>query len=198
MSLATEVSAVVLAGGMGRRMDGVDKGLVELAGQPMVRYVVDVLSVNVTTILINANRNQERYQDFGTRVISDSIEGYQGPLAGVEAAMSAVQTNWLYTCPCDSPLQPTQLLPHLWRHVNDAGAQIGMAHDGKRNQPVFSLIKVELLANLREYLQRGERKIDRWFETHDLLQVDCSEYARGFININTEAEKLQIEQELKN
>ncbi len=197
MSIDGQVSAVVLAGGMGRRMNGVDKGLVELAGRPMVQYVIDTLRKNVSTVLVNANRNQSSYEVFGARVVADSIEGYQGPLAGVEAAMSVVTTNWLYTCPCDSPLQPAQLLPHIWRQVQAAGAQIGMAHDGQRSQPVFSLINVELLTSLQDYLQRGERKIDRWFESHELLQVDCSDYARGFVNINTEAEKLQIEQELK-
>jgi len=197
VSIDGQVSAVVLAGGMGRRMNGVDKGLVELAGRPMVQYVIDTLRKNVSTVLVNANRNQSSYEVFGARVVADSIEGYQGPLAGVEAAMSVVTTNWLYTCPCDSPLQPAQLLPHIWRQVQAAGAQIGMAHDGQRSQPVFSLINVELLTSLQDYLQRGERKIDRWFESHELLQVDCSDYARGFVNINTEAEKLQIEQELK-
>jgi molybdenum cofactor guanylyltransferase len=197
VTIEQEVSAVVLAGGMGRRMNGVDKGLVELAGRPMVGYVIDTLRKNVSSVLVNANRNQSSYEAFGARVVADSIEGYQGPLAGVEAAMSVVTTNWLYTCPCDSPLQPAALLPHIWQQVQTAGADIGMAHDGQRSQPVFSLISVALLPSLQDYLQRGERKIDRWFESHNMLQVDCSDYAQGFVNINTEAQKLQIEQELK-
>lgn len=196
MSLASQVSAVVLAGGMGRRMDGMDKGLVELAGRPMVGYVIEALRANVTEVLINANRNQQRYQQFCDRVIADSIQGYQGPLAGVEAAMSAIDTQWLYTCPCDSPLQPVELLPHIWSQVQSAGAQVGMAHDGERSQPVFSLINAELLTSLRAYLARGERKIDRWFDMHDVLRVDCTKFARGFININTEADKRRIENEL--
>lgn len=196
MKLAGQVSAVVLAGGQGRRMDGQDKGLVELAGRPMVSYVIDTLRANGANVLINANRNLPRYREFGARVIADSIGGYQGPLAGVEAAMAVVDTPWLYTCPCDSPLQPVELLPHMWAQVQDAGAQIGMASDGERSQPVFSLLSTGLLASLRAYLDSGERKIDRWFQMHDVLHIDCSQFSRAFININTETEKLQIENEL--
>lgn len=195
--MAAQTTGVILAGGQGRRMNGVDKGLVKFSGRPMVSWVIDTLRPCVSEILINANRNQSLYERFGARVVADSLQGFQGPLAGFEAGMSQAKTEWVYTCPCDSPLQPQGLLPHLWQQLQSHGGDIGMAHDGHRSHPVFCLLKVELLDSLRDYLSSGERKIDRWFERHNLLSVDCSEYAAGFVNINTEDDKLQIESGLK-
>lgn len=196
MSLRTDVTAVVLAGGMGRRMDGVDKGLVNVAGREMISYVIDTLAQNVEHIVVNANRNLEQYQRYPVTVVPDSREGYQGPLAGIEAGLSAASTPWVYSCPCDSPMQSTGLLPHMWEAVNSAGAEIGVAHDGQRTHPVFLLLKTDLLDSLRAYLGGGQRKIDRWFEAHRLSVVDCSEYAPSFVNVNTEEQLASAEQHL--
>ncbi len=195
---ADQITAVVLAGGMGRRMDGVDKGLALLNNREMIAYVIDVLQPNVEEVIINANRNLEAYGKYGVRVIGDSLEGYQGPLAGVEAGMSQAKTEWIFTCPCDSPMQSGELLPEMWKQLSATDACIGLAHDGERTHPVFSLLNTSLLASLRQYLDDGQRKIDRWFAQHNMLELDCRDYATSFININTEEERLSAETALQN
>lgn len=196
MTIRRDVTAVVLAGGMGRRMDGVDKGLAIVAGREMVDFVVDSLSKNVDHIIINANRNLSRYERYPVTVVSDSIEGYQGPLAGIEAGMSAASTEWIFTCPCDSPMHSEDLLPHMWTKVLAEDSEIGVAHDGERTHPVFLLLRRDLLSSLRGYLGDGQRKIDRWFDKHRLATVDCSQYAQSFVNINTQEELALAEQYL--
>jgi len=185
---ASEVTAVILAGGMGRRMHGLDKGLVELKDRAMISYVIDVLKPQVKEVLVNANRNTEQYRRLDVRVVADSIAGYQGPLAGFEAGMSIADTPWVYFCPCDSPLHSKHLLPHLWESVQGSDAQIAVASDADRTHPVFCLVQTGLLDSLRGYLGEGKRKIDHWFAEHRLLTVDCSDFAESFININTEEE----------
>lgn len=183
-----QITGVVLAGGMGRRMDGIDKGLVKLNGREMISYVIDALQPHVLNVVVNANRNIDAYQKFGASVVADSIEGYQGPLAGVEAGLAQAETPWIFTCPCDSPIQSPQLLPFMWQQIKNTDANIGMAHDGERTHPVFSLVHTSLLDSLRAYLAAGDRKIDRWFEQQKLLTIDCSDYAESFVNINTKEE----------
>ncbi len=184
-----------MAGGMGRRMDGVDKGLVMLQESEMISWVIKTLQPNVDEVIINANRNLPDYEKFGVKVVADSLEGYQGPLAGFEAGMAAATTGWIYTCPCDSPMQSADLLPHMSRCIFEEDAEIGVAFDGERTHPVFSMVRTDLLPSLRAYLQAGERKIDRWFEQHKLLTVDCSDYAASFTNINTVEELQRAESE---
>lgn len=183
-----QITGVILAGGMGRRMNGVDKGLVLLNGREMICYIIDALKPNVSEVVVNANRNLDAYEKFGASVVADSIEGYQGPLAGLEAGMSQAKTPWVFTCPCDSPIQSSSLLPYMWQQIKNTDANIGLAYDGERTHPVFSLVQTNLLESLRAYLGAGDRKIDRWFEQHKLLTIDCSDYATSFVNINTEDE----------
>lgn len=189
----TAVTGVILAGGMGRRMNGADKGLVLLQQHEMISWVVDILKPHVKEVVINANRNLADYQKFNVQVVADSIEGFQGPLAGFEAGMSVAKTEWVFTCPCDSPMQSTALLPHMFDAVIKSNAEIGVAFDGERTHPVFSLVKTTLLPSLRSYLESGERKIDRWFAKHTLEVIDCSEFSESFVNINTEEELLNTE-----
>lgn len=193
MDQQDQVTGIILAGGMGRRMNGVDKGLAQLHGRDMVAHVIDALKPNVSSIIINANRNINHYEKYGIKVVADSIDGYQGPLAGIEAGMSGANTPWIFTCPCDSPMQSPDLLPYMWSQIQSTDAQIGLASDGERTQPVFSLLQTSLLTSLRSYLAGGDRKIDRWFEQHKMLTIDCSHYADSFMNINTEAERAKVE-----
>lgn len=197
MDGADQITAVVLAGGMGRRMEGIDKGLALLSGREMVAYVIDTLQPNVSEIIVNANRNLDAYSKFGARVVGDSLEGYQGPLAGVEAGMAESKTAWIYTCPCDSPMQSVELLPTMWKQLSATDASIGLAYDGERTHPVFSLLNTSLLPSLRQYLNDGQRKIDRWFAQHNMRELDCSEHAASFVNINTEEDRQRAEQVLQ-
>ena len=189
-----QIAAAVLAGGKGRRMGGEDKGLVELAGRPMVAHVIDRLRSQAGTLLINANRNRERYAEItGCQVVADREDGYAGPLAGMASAMEAAGARFLLTAPCDAPLVPEHLGPRLYETLVDERAQLSVAHDGARLQPVFALIDSVLLESLLAYLRSGERKIDRWYAQHRMAAADFSDVPQSFSNINTPEERLALE-----
>ncbi|MES9897080.1 MAG: molybdenum cofactor guanylyltransferase MobA [Candidatus Thiodiazotropha endolucinida] len=193
MSTQPAVTAVILAGGRGRRMGGEDKGLIELNGRPLVQHVISAIQPQVATILINANRNQERYAAFGYPVIADSLLDYQGPLAGFIAALQAVETEDMLTLPCDGPLVPPDLVARLYEARQSAGADIAVAHDGDRLQPVYALIPKRLAGSLQRYLDRGDRKIDLWYEEHRVAHADFSDIPRTFINVNTLQERNNLQ-----
>ena len=190
-------TGVILAGGQASRMDGQDKGLIELAGCPMVQYVLDALTGQVGQIIINANRNREIYGHYACPVIADEFEGYNGPLAGMASCMRAVKTPYMVTSPCDSPFVPKDLVERLYLQLMRQDADISVAHDGKRMQPVFVLMKTSLLESMLDYLHAGERKIDKWFEKHKLAVTDFSDKPDTFININTKDDLSYIEDKLK-
>lgn len=189
-----EITAVVLAGGRGRRMGGKDKGLVELNGAPLIEHVLSAVSPQTGELVINANRNIEEYQRYGFPVVSDTMTDYQGPLAGFASTMAAAETNYIVTIPCDSPLLPDDLVQRLVHALQREDAELAVAHDGKRLQPVFALIKVKLLPSLLEFLQRGDRKIDLWYAQHKMAKADFSDIPETFLNINTPADQQQLQQ----
>ena len=193
-----QVTGVVLAGGQGRRMGGEDKGLVEIGGRPMVTYVLDRLRPQAGSLLINANRNRDRYEKLtGYRVVADREGGYRGPLAGMASAMAAADTRFVLTAPCDAPLVCAQLGPRLYGSLVESRAELSVAHDGARLQPVFALIDCALLDSLLACLRSGERKIDRWYARHRMATADFSDLPRSFSNINTPEERLALEQALE-
>ena len=182
------VTGVILAGGRAIRMGGEDKGLVLLRDRPMIQWGLDRLSPQVSTILISANRNIAQYAVFGYPIVADTAADFQGPLAGIAAALSQADTPWLVSVPCDSPLIPLDLVGRLHYQVVRGFARVGAAHDGQRLQPVFTLIHRDLLDDLVSYLQGGERKIDRWLERHAFRSVDFSNREEMFLNVNTPVE----------
>ena len=191
------IAGTVLAGGQGRRMGGEDKGLVEIAGHPMVAHVIERLRRQAGVLLINANRNQERYAEItGLRVVADREEGYAGPLAGMASAMEAAGTRFLLTVPCDAPLVSADLGPRLHEALVRERAELSVAHDGARLQPVFALIGCSLLDSLLAYLRSGERKIDRWYARHRMAEADFSDVPQSFSNINTPEERAALERAL--
>lgn len=192
-----DICGLILAGGRATRMQGQDKGLVGLNHRPMVAYVLDALEPQVGGIAINANRNLERYRAFGSPVISDTLTGFQGPLAGMAAALAHCQTPYIVTVPCDGPLLPMDLVARLYAALQRQHAEISVAHDGKRMQPVFALIHRSLHASLLSYLEAGERKIDRWYERHRTTTTDFSDVPQAFLNVNTPQERIALENELK-
>ncbi|PHS68557.1 MAG: molybdenum cofactor guanylyltransferase [Methylophaga sp.] len=183
-SLSPSVSGVILAGGKARRMGGNDKGLLEYKQQPLIQHVIDALKPQVDSVIINANRNIERYQSFGYPVINDSLDNYCGPLAGMLSAMQTANTDYILSAPCDSPNISPQLRQRLMETLLHTQADIAVAHDGDRLQPVFSLIPCRLVADLEDYLTQGGRKIDLWLSQHTLAIVDFSDQANSFINFN--------------
>ncbi|MGH8592484.1 MAG: molybdenum cofactor guanylyltransferase MobA [Gammaproteobacteria bacterium] len=191
----SNISAVILAGGRATRMGGEDKGLIHLAGRPLVAYVIDALRPQVGAILINANRNQDQYAQFGYPVIADEIQGYCGPLAGIASGMQAAGTDYIVTSPCDSPFLPPDLVKRLANRMPEIG-EICVAHDGSRIQPVFSLLSCALLPALRTYLDTGGRKVDTWYATRSTLEVDFSDLPDTFLNLNTMHELALVEERL--
>lgn len=184
-----DITAVILAGGQGRRMGGQDKGLIEFDGKPLAAILVEQLSQQGVDIIINANRNHDQYQKLGFPVISDTLEDYQGPLAGFASAMAAVSSKFILTLPCDGPLLSDDYVARFIASYTQTAAPVQVAFDGDRLQPVHALIKVDLLPDLNRFLEGGDRKIDRWYAQHDYERVDFSDCANMFRNINTPADK---------
>ena len=188
-----DITAVILAGGQGRRMGGQDKGLIEFDGQPLVAILIDRLEPQISNIMINANRNRERYQAFGYPVVSDQLDDYQGPLAGFACAMNTVDTDFILTLPCDGPLLVADYVARFIACQAQTGASICVADDGERLQPVHALIKVDLQPSLNSFLDSGDRKIDRWYAMHDFVHTDFSDCADMFRNINTPSDQASMQ-----
>ena len=182
----TGVSGIVLAGGQGRRMGGVDKGLQELRGRPMVEWVLARLAPQVDEILINANQNVKRYEKYGHRVVPDEIAGFAGPLAGLHAGMKAAAHPLVVTVPCDSPFLPEDLVSRLRNQLHQF--DLAVAKTGDQPHPVFSLTRKDLVENLEQFLQQGGRKIDAWYTSLRVAEVAFDDEADAFRNINTSEE----------
>lgn len=180
----TPVTALILAGGKGTRMGGVDKGLVELAGRPLVAHVMERIAPQVAGIVISANRNLERYASFGHPVAPDEHADFQGPLAGIVSAGRLAETDRLCVVPCDTPYLPLDLVFRLHESMEAAGADIAIAHDGERHQQLCLLLRRTLLADIAAYLDRGERRVIRWIEGQRWTAADFSDQADAFRNFN--------------
>ena len=183
----SQITGVVLAGGKATRMGGIDKGLVELNGIPMCKVVIDQLDPQVAEVLVNANRNIEVYEGFGVRVVQDQMQGFLGPLAGLFSAMSVAPTPWVITVPCDGPFLNADYVERMMMASDDF--DIVVARDERRLQPTFILSKTYLMDDLEDFLQSGERKIDRWFVKHKWSEADFSDSPDCFLNINTEQDR---------
>ena len=179
------ISGIVLAGGKGRRMGGVDKGLIDFLGQPLVAHVLARLRPQVDEILINANREIERYQSFGYPVIQDDIADFAGPLAGLHCGMGAAKHSYVVTVPCDSPFLPFDLVSRLMSALMQHDADLAVAVTDNQPQPVFCLCRKSLLPNLHQYLKNGGRKIDSWYAALETVEVPFNDNPQAFANINT-------------
>ena len=183
---AQKISGVILAGGQGRRMGGVDKGLQLLGGKAMIEHVIARLAPQVDEIVINANQNLDRYSRLGHAVAPDVTGGFAGPLAGLQAGLQAAKSPLVVTAPCDSPFLPADLVSRL------AGAlgpnQLAVAKTGDQPHPVFALVRRDLLEHLTAYLSGGGRKIDAWYASLRVVEVPFDDEAEAFSNINTREE----------
>ena len=178
-------------------MGGEDKGLVEVAGRPMVAHTIDALRPQSAEVIVNANRNAGAYRAAtGCRVIADTVGGFAGPLAGMASALEASATRLLLTAPCDSPLVTEELGPRLHTAMARHGSEIAVAHDGDRMQPVFALLARGLLSDLLAFLAAGERKIDAWYATRHAVTADFSDILDTFLNVNTPQDRDRLERQL--
>ncbi|WP_416402064.1 molybdenum cofactor guanylyltransferase MobA [Alicycliphilus denitrificans] len=200
-----DITGLILAGGRGSRMGGVDKGLQNFRGMPLALQALMRLSPQVGGVMINANRNLSAYESFGVPVWPDGLADYAGPLAGFLCGLERCETPWLLTVPCDTPLFPADLAGRLAAAAAAQGADIAMAaapepeDDGStrvRTQPVFCLLRVGLLESLMRFTQEGGRKIDRWTAQHPCAIVAFDQPGDdplAFRNANTLAELHALE-----
>jgi molybdenum cofactor guanylyltransferase len=211
----TDITGLILAGGRGSRMGGVDKGLQNFNGVPLALHTLLRLQMQsdgpLAQVMINANRNLAAYEAFGASVWPDVLADYAGPLAGFLTGLERCETPYLVTTPCDTPLLPLDLVTRLASAMHAEDADIAMvaapesagsstphAHSTAiiRPQPVFCLLRVELLESLADFTQAGGRKIDAWTAQHKLALVpfdQAEDDPRAFFNANTLAELQSLE-----
>jgi molybdopterin-guanine dinucleotide biosynthesis protein A len=193
MNSQTKVTGVILAGGLARRMNNKDKGLINYKGRPMVSYAIDALTSVADQSIINANRNREQYQAFGLPVVADQTDSFDGPLAGVLTAMIHTDAEVLVVMPCDSPLIKAEHLQKLLSTRAENNAEVAVAYDGEHLHPVFLALKTSLKNSLQDYLASGQRKVDHWLEQQKMVKADFSNEPEIFININTMTELSELE-----
>jgi molybdopterin-guanine dinucleotide biosynthesis protein A len=187
-----QITGLVLAGGQGRRMGGVDKGLQELEGRPLVQWVLDRLAPQVDSVLVSDNRNLSRYASCGHPVLPDRLGGFAGPLAGLQAGLAQATTPLLVTAPCDSPFLPTDLVARLHDALVAQQAELAVACADGRAHRAFCLLRRELLPGLDAFLAGGERRVGLWHASLKVAEVDFSDEAAAFGNINTTDELAQF------
>jgi molybdopterin-guanine dinucleotide biosynthesis protein A len=198
-----DVTGVILAGGRGSRMGGADKGLQNFRGMPMAMFTLMRLAPQVGEVMVNANRNLAAYESFGVPVWPDGLADYAGPLAGFLTGLEHCETGYLVTVPCDTPLFPQNLVARLAEALEREDAEIAMAaareEDGQmRAQPVFSLLRRELMESLVRFTQAGGRKIDAWTAQHRTVLVPFDREGddpSAFFNANTLAELHRLDQQ---
>ena len=180
-----EITGLILAGGAGRRMGGRDKGLLDLDGRPLAAWTAAALRPQVGRLWISANRNAERYAPLAARVIADRLDGLQGPLAGIAAALAVAETPWLLTCPCDTPMLPadlgTQLVAALAAHPM---ADLAIAADTRRQHPLHALLPARLATGLDAYLADGGRSVRGWLAGLQVAVAVFDDDAQAFDNLN--------------
>lgn len=184
----SQITGLILAGGRGTRMGTIDKGLQLFRDAPMALHVLMRLSPQVGYIMINANQNIAPYEGFGVPVWQDEMQGFAGPLAGLQTGLIHCETDYLVTAPCDSPFLPTDLVQRLADGLEENNADLAVAvtgsGDSRQAHPVFCLVKASLLPHLTLYLQEGGRKFDKWYSSLAVAEVHFED-EDAFRNINT-------------
>lgn len=188
------ISGLILAGGRGQRMGGIDKGLADYRGAPLVATVLERLRPQVAEVQISANRNLDTYASFGTAVFADQVGGFAGPLAGIHAGLCHARHELVAVVPCDSPLLPTDLVVRLYRALQAAAAEIAVATIDGRSHPVFCLCRRALASDLQAYLLADGRRVDGWQRSRRRVEVAFDDVAAAFANLNS-AEALRTASE---
>lgn len=183
MADSSAVTGVILAGGKASRMEGKDKGLLELNGKPLWQYVAQRLKPQVDSVVISANRNLDIYRASGLPVVTDMMNGFPGPLAGISSVLQHYPGEWFLFCPCDTPHVPGDLLARLQEGCLQAPAV--WVHDGERDHPAIALVHRDILPPLQAYLARGERRVMVFLREAGGHSVDFSDVKAAFANVNT-------------
>ena len=185
----SNLTIIILAGGKSERMGGKDKGLMLIDDKYIIKHLVNLASKYTSNVYINANRNIKKYTDMGLAVWKDELEGYQGPLAGMYTGLLKSSTKYILTFPCDGPFVNETFFDRM---LSFGGVfEIRCAHDGQRIQPVYSLMEVSLKDSLKNFIDSGQRKIDKWYNLCNLELVDFSDNKNLFININSPSDLIE-------
>jgi molybdenum cofactor guanylyltransferase len=176
-------SGLILAGGRGQRLGGLDKGWLTIRGEPLIARIIDQFQPQVGEILISANRHAERYRQLGFPVVTDPQSDFGGPLAGMLAGLQSMRGEWLITIPVDAPRLPPDYVKRMCQASPDAPLRV--AHDGERDQPVYCLLHRDLAPVLARAIARGERAPYRWQQAQRALAVSFDNARECFANINT-------------
>lgn len=179
-----QTTFLILAGGRGRRMNGVDKGLMHWQDKPMIEHLLNNLNIPTEKIIISANRNIDTYKNYSNTVIPDDLNNYQGPLAGILSAMGVCSTPYILCMPCDSPTPPENMLQQLWHCMQAENKSSALCHDGERLQPLFSLLSCQHKRSLDNFLQQGHRKVHDFMKIIDPAICDFSTQKDRFNNFN--------------
>lgn len=184
-----QLTGIILAGGRGVRVGGEDKGLLVFNGEPIVKKVFKSLNQQVHMVVVSANRHVEEYQSFGVPVVKDRLPDYQGPLAGIEAALTVCMTPYALVVPCDAPFIRHDLAQKLYDKMEETNVNIVFAQSYTEQgevaaEPTFALIRSCMLSHLRAYLDSGKRKVLGWYELTDHASVLIDD-PLCFANANT-------------
>ena len=182
----SDITVLILCGGGSRRMGGEDKGLIDFNGKPMILYSIQALSRHFSDILVSANNNIDRYESLGYPVIQDCIND-AGPLSGIYSALQNTDKSRLLITTCDTPLIDIEIAKRLIQSNAETNADIHVAHDGAHRQMLHALLNLrntELTASLANYLEK-DRSVKGWYRELNVIEVDCSDLAQHFSNINT-------------
>ncbi len=191
----TDITGLILAGGKARRLNGQDKGLISLGNKPLIGYVIERLRPQLGGVLINANRHQDTYQQFGCPVIADSLPNFAGPLAGLLSGLQHMHTEWLISVPCDNPWLPGDLVEQLVRAVQVQPGPLVVASCGGELQPVYCLAHRSLQTSLANYLASGQHKVQDWVQQQPHCVVEFAD-PLAFENINTPEQLAEAERRL--
>ena len=187
-----EISLLILAGGKGSRMGGLDKGLMDIAGKPAIEHLLERFYTHPGPLMISANRNLERYAGYGYPVLEDTSNGFPGPLAGILSGLQAAPGRYLLTMPVDAPLVQHDYPVRMAAAFTDCDCRACVASLNQRIEPVFCLLDTLLAPALQDYLARGLRPVNGWLAEIGAVPVDFSDAPQQFLNLNIEQDKEKL------
>lgn len=185
MAFNSNISAIILAGGRGRRMGNRNKGLINWKGRPLISSVIDRISPQVDDITINCNQHISEYQKLGFPVIKDTLEEFQGPLAGIQASLKLAKHEYCLICPCDTPNLPADLVKSLLEALHKYNSDVAYPVSMHQNHYIPVLMKTHLASSLNTYLATGKRSIHGWYNDLKTETVDFSSNENAFLNVNS-------------
>lgn len=193
----SDITGLVLAGGRGRRLGGLDKGLLQVRDRPLIEHVLAQLTPQVGRVLVNANRNGDTYARYGHPVVADADGDYDGPLAGMASGLAAATTEYVLCVPCDAAFLPPDLAQRMRAAIEAGHGRICAVHDGVWLHPVCALIPRALLGDLRRWLAEGHREVAAWLQRHSLATVRYPDWPSEFWSLNTPEDLARLEARLE-